>query len=62
MVNINLKQEEVQNSAFQSWLDNNKVGTIELATGTGKTWVAFKAMLSMSKNSNCLFLAETTVN
>jgi ERCC4-related helicase len=35
---------------------------VEIITGLGKTFIAFKAMLSMPANSNCLFLAETTVN
>jgi len=58
---INNEREIIQNQAFDAWLNNEKKGTIELPTGLGKTFVAFKAMLSMPKNSNCLFIAETTV-
>jgi len=60
-VEKNLKKEQVQNEAMQVWLDNEKMGTIELATGMGKTFTAFKAILTMPKGSNVLFLAETTV-
>lgn len=59
---LDKKREQIQKEAFQKWLDNNKIGTIECITGIGKTFISFWAMLSMPKNSNCLFLAETTVN
>lgn len=59
---IDVKREEIQNQAFDAWLDNGKIGTVEIITGLGKTFIAFRAMLSMPINSNCLFLAETTVN
>lgn len=59
---INKKREEIQEKAYQEWLNNNKKGTVEIITGLGKTFIAFKAMLSMPFKSNCLFLAETTVN
>ena len=58
---INLKKEEIQNEAIEAWLKAGKVGTVEQATGTGKTFVAFKAILTMPKGSNILFLAETVV-
>lgn len=59
---IDIKREEIQNQAFGAWLDNGKIGTVEIITGLGKTFIAFKGILSMPANSNCLFLAETTVN
>lgn len=59
---IDNKREDIQNKAFESWLNNKKQGTVEIITGLGKTFIAFKAILSMPQNTNCLFLAETTVN
>lgn len=59
---IDNKREEIQLNCFQAWLDNNKIGTAEITTGIGKTFIAFRAILSMPKNCNVLFLAETTVN
>lgn len=58
---INKKKEEIQEAAYQAWLAAGKIGTVEQATGTGKTFVAFKCILSMPKGSNILFLAETVV-
>lgn len=58
---INSVKERVQQEAFEAWLANGKIGTVEQATGTGKTFVAFKCILSMPKGSNILFLAETVV-
>lgn len=58
---IDRKKEQIQEDAYQAWLTNGKIGTIEQATGTGKTFVAFKCILSMPKGSNVLFLAETVV-
>jgi len=54
-------KEKIQQEAYQKWLENDKIGTVELATGMGKTFVAFRAILSMPKGSNVLFLAETDV-
>lgn len=58
---LNQKKEEIQLGAHEAWLNNGKIGTVEQATGTGKTFVAFKCILSMPKGSNVLFLAETVV-
>jgi superfamily II DNA or RNA helicase len=58
---IDRQKEVIQQQAFEAWLANGKIGTVEQATGTGKTFVAFKAILSMPKGSNILFLAETVV-
>lgn len=59
---LDKKREEIQKTAYEEWLRNEKKGTVEIITGLGKTFISFWAMLSMPKNSNCLFLAETTVN
>ena len=58
---LNQVKESVQNAALDAWIQNDKIGTCELATGSGKTFVFFKACLLMPKGSNILFLAETTV-
>lgn len=54
-------RNKIQEEAYTSWINAGKIGTVEMATGNGKTFVAFKAILSMPKGSNILFLAETTV-
>lgn len=58
---LNLQKERIQLEAYQAWLDNGKIGTIEQATGTGKTFVFFRCVQSMPKGSNILLLAETVV-
>jgi superfamily II DNA or RNA helicase len=55
-----IKIELIQNQAIQNWKLNNKRGTIESATGTGKGFIALKAILSLPKRSNILYLFETT--
>lgn len=59
---IDPKREKVQNDAFDAFILNNEIGTMEVSTGVGKTAIAFRAMLNRPKGSNVLFLAETTVN
>lgn len=51
----------VQRQAVDSWILNNKKGTFELSTGTGKTIAALHCLTSMPKNDGKvhLFLAET---
>jgi len=58
---IDNKRDQIQQEAFNAWLNNNKIGTIEQATGTGKTFVSFRCIQSMPKGSNILFLSETVV-
>ncbi len=58
---LNNKKEQIQDSAYQAWLQNNRIGTAELATGMGKTFLFFKCLQTMPKGSNVLFLAETVV-
>ena len=58
---IDRKREEIQNQALNAWLETKRA-TCEIITGLGKTFIAFKAILTMPKESNILFLAETTVN
>jgi superfamily II DNA or RNA helicase len=59
---VDKKREAIQIEAFTEWAENNKMGTVECITGLGKTFIAFRAMTSMPKNSNCLFLSESSVN
>lgn len=58
---LNIQKEKIQQESHEAWLNNGKIGTVEQATGTGKTFVAFRCILSMPKGSNVLFLAETVV-
>lgn len=58
---LSATKERIQQEAYESWYAAGKIGTVEQATGTGKTFVAFKCILSMPKGSNILFLAETVV-
>lgn len=57
---INNKQDKVQKEALQAWLNVNKFGTLEVATGTGKTFMFLHCLYTMTKNEQIhLFLAET---
>jgi superfamily II DNA or RNA helicase len=58
---VDLRKERIQIEAVDCWTKNNKVGTVEVATGHGKTFIAFRCILTMPKRSNVLFLAETQV-
>jgi len=57
-----LKKDKVQREALQMWLDSNKVGTCEIITGLGKTFIGLHALHTMPKNDGVihLFLAEAT--
>lgn len=61
MTNNNLLKDKIQKEALKFWLENDKKGTAELATGVGKTILALHALYTMdSKISDVhLFLAET---
>jgi len=58
---LDKKRERIQTDALTSWLNCGRKGTVEIITGLGKTFIAFRAMLTMPTESNILFLAETTV-
>lgn len=51
---------KIQNEAFNAW-NQKRVGTVEMATGMGKTFVALLALNSMDPDAQQehLFLAET---
>lgn len=60
MAELNLKKNEIQMAALAAWVNNNKIGTCEIITGLGKTFIALHALYTMPKdNKNHLFLAET---
>ena len=58
---INQKKDTIQNEALKAWIDNDKIGTTEIITGMGKTFLFFKALRTFPKYENDtlhLFLAE----
>lgn len=58
---LNELKDKIQQEALNKWLKNDKNGTAELATGTGKTILALHALSTMDKSDiTHLFLAETT--
>lgn len=55
------KKDKVQKEALAYWLKANKIGTCEIITGLGKTFIGLHALYTMPKNKDIhLFLAETT--
>ncbi len=57
---LDLKKDEIQNSAVDIWINTGCKGTLQLSTGTGKTFCFFKAILKTCKvGDKILFLAET---
>lgn len=58
---LNELKDKIQQEALKAWVNNDKKGTAELATGTGKTILALHALYTMDKSDLIhLFLAETT--
>ena len=58
---LNELKNKIQQEALVKWLENDKKGTVELATGVGKTILALHALYTMDKNDlTHVFLAETT--
>lgn len=56
---IDQKKIEVQAEGYLKWVDSGENSILEMATGTGKTWVALRAMLhNVSQGGSVLFLAE----
>lgn len=55
-------RNKVQQEALKSWLEKGKIGTVEIITGLGKTFVSLHALYEMPKDKNVthLFLAEAT--
>ncbi len=57
---IDQKKDDIQNEAVDVWIDKECKGTLNLATGSGKTFCFFKAILKRCKvGDKILFLAET---
>lgn len=56
-----MTRNEIQKIAFDEWVKADKCGTLQLATGTGKTIAALHCLYSMPKKDGKihLFLAET---
>jgi len=54
------KKREIQLEAASAWKESDHIGTVELITGMGKTFVALDAMSKEKKGAKVLFLAETT--
>jgi len=59
--NLDTKKDKIQREALQSWTLNNKIGTLEIITGLGKTFIFLHALYTMPKDRSIvhLFLAET---
>lgn len=58
---LNELKDKIQQEALVKWLENDKKGTAELATGVGKTILALHALYTMDKSDlTHVFLAETT--
>ncbi len=54
-------RDKIQKEAVQKWIDKGKVGTCEMITGLGKTFVGLHCLATMPKDDKVhLFLAETT--
>ena len=54
------KKDKVQREALAKWLEAKKIGTCEIITGLGKTFIGLHALYTMPKNGDVhLFLAET---
>lgn len=56
----NEKKDKIQREALRAWIKSKKVGTCEIITGLGKTFIALHALYTMPKNDGKihLFLAE----
>ena len=58
---MNIKKDSIQNEALRYWVENDKIGTCEIITGLGKTFLALKALSTYpryQKDIVHLFLAE----
>jgi superfamily II DNA or RNA helicase len=57
---LDLVKDKIQNEAVDAWIGKKFKGTLELATGSGKTFCFFKVLMKFPKIKKVLFLAETT--
>lgn len=60
---IDSKKDQIQKEAIESWLSADKIGTCEIATGIGKTFLALHALYTMPKDKTVthLFLSESSL-
>lgn len=56
----NKNRDAIQKKAITEWITKGKKGTVQMATGLGKTFVALHALYTMPKNTDVthVFLAE----
>lgn len=59
---MNDRRNEIQNEAKEIWFNSGKIGTLEIITGLGKTFISLHCLHTMPKKDGNihLFLAETT--
>lgn len=57
---LDQKKREIQIEALEAWKACDSIGTAEMATGSGKTFVALDACMEEKKGTRVVFLAETT--
>lgn len=55
---LNEKLDFLHETALKSWNKQDRIGTVEMATGTGKGFLALKAILSLPEGSKILYLFE----
>lgn len=55
---IDEKKLEIGLKAFEAWKAANNQGTVEMTTGSGKTFVAFHAISSLKEGSKVAYLYE----
>ena len=55
---IDEKKRQIGIQAKEAWEACDQLGTVELATGMGKTFLALDCMVSLPKGSDVVFLAE----
>ncbi len=52
-------QNNIQKQAVKAWINSNKCGTLEVSTGTGKTFMFLHCLYTMPRNDDVhIFLAE----
>jgi len=57
---VDKKKEILGDSAYTAWKRNKSKGTIQMATGTGKTFVSLRAIRDAPERSRILILYEET--
>jgi len=57
--NLDNKRREIQQQAFNAWVESGYKGFVLAVTGIGKSWIIYDAIGIMKKGSNILLLSET---